>query len=179
MILRDVLKDDYKKVKILYNTAFPSEERAPFFMMKSRVKKQRGKLLVADDKGEFVGFVYLVCLENLVYVYYLAISSECRGKGYGSEVLRLIQEKYKGNKIFLAREQLDPKAENFEQRKGRHEFYLKNGFEDLPCCIKEASVVYDVMGVGGNVSANEYKALIAQWAGPIFIKLVDMRIIEK
>ena len=81
-------------------------------------------------------------------------------------------------RIFLAREQLDKSAENYAQRVSRRNFYLRCGFEDLPCCIKEGSVVYDVMGIGGIVTAEEYHKLIKPWAG-FLLKIVDMRIIEK
>ncbi len=173
-----VSASDYKEIKELYKTAFPAAERAPYFMVKKKAKAGKGTLLIAKDKDAFVGFTYLLCYLDLVYIFYLAIDSSQRGKGYGSAILSALQKKYNGKKIFLAREQLDEKSNNYEQRVKRHVFYLQNGFEDLPCKIKEASVVYDVMGIGGAVSAAEYEALITDWTGKLVRKIVDMRIIE-
>ncbi len=167
-----------RQCKKLYLTAFPKEERAPFWLIRSRAKSGRAEMLAAYDENEFVGFAYMVCHKDLTYLFYLAVMENMRGKGYGSKILEAIKSRYRGKRIFLAREQLDKTADNFAQRISRHQFYRRNGFEDLPCQIKEASVVYDVMGIGGNVSAEEYDALISSWAGKFLTKIVDMKIIE-
>lgn len=178
MFLREAIKSDYGQIKPLYRQAFPKEERAPFFLIKKKTLQGKSELLVAEDNGEFVGFAYMVCHEDLAYIFYLAIDENKRGKGYGSKILQELKTYYSGKRIFLAREQLDSSAPNYEQRLKRHEFYLKNGFEDLPYKLKEASVVYDIMGIGGTVTAAEYDALISGWAGTLMRKLIDMRIIE-
>ncbi len=169
---------DYPKVKALYKSAFPREERAPFFLMKRRAQSGRGQLLIARDGGMFTGFAYIICHLDMAYLFYFAIVQGKRGAGYGTRILKELQEKYRGKRLFLAREQLDESAHNYEQRVKRHEFYLRNGFEDLHCKIKEASVVYDVMGIGGGISAQEYEALISSWSGRWVRRLVDMRIID-
>ncbi len=168
-----------KKLKKLYITAFPAEERAPFFLIMSRAKKGKAKMLAAYDGEKFIGFAYMVCYKDLAYLFYLAVEESKRGMGYGGKILSAVKEKYSGSRIFLAREQLDKNADNYSQRVNRHEFYLHNGFKDLPCQIKEANVIYDVMGIGGSVSADEYDILITSWAGKFLRKIIDMRIIEK
>lgn len=119
------------------------------------------------------------CYADLVYLFYFAIDEKQRGKGYGSRLLWKLQEQYKGKVIFLAREQLVESARNYEQRVKRREFYSKNGFVDLPYQLKEAREVYDVMSVGGTVSAKDYDTLITNWCGKFIRKMVDMRFIEK
>lgn len=172
-------KDMEKKLKNLYNSAFPAEERAPFGLLMSRIKKGRAEMLAAFDGEEFIGFAYTVCNEEIVYLFYLAIEESKRGRGYGSLILNGVKKKYRGRRIFLAREQLDSSAANYQQRISRHEFYLHRGFEDLPMCIKEASVVYDVMSIGGIVYPDEYSRLIEFWTGRLLCRLVDMRMIAK
>lgn len=172
-------KNDLKKLKRLYLTAFPAEERAPFFLMMMKTRHGRAEMLTAKINGKFVGFVYMVCHEDLAYLFYLAVADKLRGKGIGGKIIDAVKERYSGMRIFLAREQLDETAENYAQRVSRRNFYLRCGFTDLPCMIKEASVIYDVMGIGGSVSAEDYDRLISAWAGKLMRKLVDMRIIEK
>lgn len=179
MVLENADRKAYADIKGLYKRAFPRDERAPFFLIKRRAVKGKAQMLAAKEGDIFVGFVYLVCYKDLVYLFYFAVEENYRGTGKGSEILRLLKERCAGRRLFLAREQLDEKAENYSQRVNRHRFYRKNGFEDLPCRIKEASVVYDVMGIGGNVSAEEYDALIDCWIGRFLKKLIDMRIIEE
>lgn len=179
MTLRIAEKKDYAKIKKLYNRAFPKEERAPFFVMKRKGMNGKAQVLVAEEKDIFIGFLYLICYKDLVYLFYFAIDDNHRKKGYGSIILQQLQKRYEGKRLFLAREQLDEAAPNYRQRVKRHEFYLKNGFCDMPCQIKEASVIYDVMGVGGNVSSGDYDALISNWSGKIIKSLINMRLIEK
>lgn len=175
----DTTRETRKNIKKLYISAFPAEERAPFFLVMSKTKQKKAEMLIAKEDDEFVGFAYMVCDQNLAYLFYLAIDETYRGKGYGSAVLTAIKKIYQGKKIFLAREQLDPNADNYRQRKNRHQFYLHNGFQDLPCQIKEASVIYDVMGIGGTISSEEYNSLITNWSGKWRKKIIDMKVIEK
>lgn len=166
-----------RKIKELYKNSFPPEERAPYFLLERMTKNDRGRMLAAREGGTFVGFVYLVCYSDMVYLFYFAVEADKRGQNYGSRILKVLQEKYRGKRLFLAREQLDPAADNYRQRVKRHEFYLKNGFKDWTCKIKEASVVYDVMGIGREISAKEYEDLITGWCGKLFRKLADMRVV--
>lgn len=170
--------DDTKKIKRLYLSAFPKEERAPFFMMKWKAKQKKGKMLAAKDNGEFVGFVYFIENSECAYLFYLAIVPEKRSMGYGTEILSQISTDYKGKRVFLARETLDPNAENYSQRLRRHEFYLRCGFSDIPCKIIEATETYDVMSIGGAVTPNDYKELISSWCGEFMRKRVPMKLVE-
>lgn len=179
LMLQQAEASDYKRIKRLYKKAFPPEERAPFFMIKNRAKRGKAHMLVIKERNLFIGFAYMVCYLDLAYLFYFAIEGDKRGAGYGTRVLAKLQERYQDKRLFLAREQLDQTADNYEQRKKRHQFYLHNGFKDLPCKIKEANVIYDVMSIGGNISAQEYDQLILQWSGKWIKKIIDMRILEK
>ncbi len=178
MTLKNANKNDYSIIKQLYKKAFPSDERAPYFLLKRRSLQNKAQMLVAKDNDTFIGFVYLVCYKDLVYLFYFAVDSKQRRKGRGGEILRILKSKYSNKRIFLAREQLDKNADNFKERVNRRNFYINNGFSDLSCKIKEASVIYDVMGVNGNITAEEYNILITNWSGKFFRHFVDMRVVE-
>lgn len=153
------------KAKALYYSAFPSEERAPWWVLKRRAKQGRAELLAAVDAGQFAGMAYVVTLNDMVYLFYLAVEEDRRGRGTGSEILTELKKKYSGKRLYLSREQLDSNAENYPQRESRYRFYLSNGFTDMGCCIKESTVTYDVMGVGGSVTPEEYAQLMKSWSG--------------
>lgn len=173
--LKPAGRQDMKKIKRLYLAAFPPEERAPFGFIRRRAGK-RADMLAAFDKGEFIGFAYTVTHEDMAYLFYFAICEDKRGMGYGSAILERLIEIYSGKRFFLAREQLDSSAENYTQRINRHSFYLHNGLIDLPGHITEAGVIYDVMGIGGEVSPADYDGLITPWAGKFIKKRADMRL---
>ena len=85
-------KEDIKNIKNLYLTAFPKEERAPFFLMKSKALKGKGDMLIAKDNDKFIGMAYMICYKNLAYLFYLAVDENSRGKGYGGKILSAIKE---------------------------------------------------------------------------------------
>lgn len=179
MVLEYANKEDILRVKQLYLSAFPKEERPPFFFLRRGLKRKGGKLLVAKEQGKFLGFAYLVGTETLGYLFFFAMEETSRGLGYGSQVLRLLKEAYCGKRLFLARETLEDTADNYAQRLRRHKFYLRNGFEDLPCQIQEGPVVFDVMGIGGEVSPQEYTDLMDAWGGKWLRKAAKMHMTVK
>lgn len=177
LILKKAEKSEYKFVKALFVSAFPPEERPPFFMLRRGADKGHGDMLTAWDEGEFIGFAYLISNAVVGYLFFFAIEENKRGMGYGSTILSEIRKMYEGKRIFLARESLDETAENYAERVRRHEFYLRNGFSDLSVKIKEATVTYDVMSIGGDVAAKEYDELISAWCGKLIRKFVHMEMI--
>ena len=170
---------DLKHIKKLFLTAFPKEERPPFYVLLQKRKSGTGELLVAKDNNEFVGFIHLVHYKDLIYLFFFAIHQDLRGKGYGSQVLQQLIAKYKDKRIFLAREPLDSDAPNLSERVNRRNFYLKNGFTDLPIQIVEADYVFDAMGVNCTITAQEYLDLILNWGGKSLQRKINMHVIEK
>lgn len=176
--LKPAAPADYKLIRQLYKSAFPAEERAPFFMLKNRTADGRAQMLAARDADGFVGFAYLVYHLDLAYLSFFAIAPERRGTGCGSEILGELKERLKGKRLFLAREQLDESSDNYSQRVKRHNFYLHNGFTDLSCKIREVNMVYDVMSFGGRVAPEEYDALVTHWCGGLIKKIFRMQAFE-
>ncbi len=172
-------KSDYKTVKKLYFSAFPKKERQPYFIMKRAAENGKGDFYIAKKNDDFVGFAYVIPYEDMAYLNYFAVNEKIRGKGYGSEILTELKKIYEGKRFFLARETLDSASDNYTQRVKRHNFYLKNGFEDLPLLkIKEASVIFDVMGIGGTIKKEEYDALMTNYCGNILRKFIRMELFE-
>ncbi len=177
--LEKITREYYKTVKALYLSAFPKEERPPFYLLKSREKNGKGDFYIAKDGEELIGFAYVIPYLDTAYLYYFAVMENFRGKGYGSAVLTELKKVYDGFRFYLARESLDENSSNYDERVRRHRFYLKNGFADLPIKIKEASVTFDVMGIGGTVKKEEYDAMMTAFCGRLVRLLVDMRLIKE
>lgn len=167
---------EFKAVKQLYNEAFPDDERAPFGLLMRKAGK--ADFFAFYDNGNWVGLTYIVRHNRLAYIFYIAITPKQRGKGYGTAAMKTLIEYYKDCRLFLALEQLDKTAENYDQRVKRHEFYKNCGLSELPYRIKEGNVIYDIMGVGGKVEPEEYRALIDNYLGWFMKRIVDMRIIK-
>lgn len=130
------------------------------------------------NEDKFIGITYIVKNKDLAYIFYLAVQPDERGKGYGTEIINELKKRYAGMRLFLALELPDEQAPNYEQRVKRHEFYSKCGLNDLPCKIKEASVIYGVMGIGGNIKPEEYGEMMKLYLGGFLSKIIDVRLIE-
>lgn len=169
---------DYKQVKQLYHQAFPRNERAPFWLLMKKSKQPSADFWALYDNENWLGIAYIVKGEQLAYLFYLAIKPEARGKGYGKKVIDILKERYQGCKFFLALEKLDKTAPNYEQRVKRHSFYEKCGLSDMPYQIKEGPVIYDIMGIGGNVEPQEYQGLLQNYMGKFYCRFIDMRMVE-
>lgn len=164
---------DYKKMKQLYNLAFPDNERTPLWILMSRSLGKSIDFLAIYDKNIFVGFCYLVTKGDLTFVFYLAIDQTQRGKGYGSRVLKSIIELKPSNRIALNIEAIDETAENYTQRVNRKRFYMNNGLKPANMDTKESGVVYEMLSYGeGGLQKSEYLNLMKHFATPLFAPFI-------
>ena len=131
--------------------------------------------LYAD--GKWIGLAYVLSEGEVSYLFYFALSEEFRGKGLGSKSFQALIKHYGGYRFFLALEQLDEAAENYGERLKRRQFYLRNGLKPINCTIREASVVYDVMGTG-DVQPEEYETMMRNYLGKRVGRLVSMTVKE-
>ncbi len=172
-------KEDIKRAKTLYIEAFPRGERAPFSIMKRKIDSGCADFWNMFDGDKWIGWTYCITYEDMVYVFYFAIDKFERGKGYGTAGINALKEKYAGKRLFLALEDKDEEnIPNREQRVKRHQFYINCGLTDLPYRLKEANMIYCIMGINGKVEPEEYKELIRNYIGGFYMKLFDMKIIK-
>lgn len=168
---------DFGKIKKLYKSAFPADERAPFWVLNSKSDKKGVDFWALYSGQEWIGLAYVISYGALSYLFYFAIADKQRGKGYGSGTLSVLKKKYEGQKLFLAIEELDEKAENYAERVSRKQFYMRNGLTELHCRLREAKVVYEVLGTGGMVDPEEYRQMVRQYLGIVLNRLIPMEII--
>ncbi|KAG4083811.1 hypothetical protein H8356DRAFT_1747511 [Neocallimastix lanati (nom. inval.)] len=181
MQLKEVLdnKEEEERIKNLYEEAFPEEERAPFQILKRKIKQKRAEQWNFYEEDTWVGWIYLVKHKDIAYIFYFAIDAKLRGQGYGTKALKAFIEKYKDYRVFLGLEDWkEEEAENHEQRVKRHQFYKNCGLEELPHKLKEVGNIYSIMGVGGAVEPQEYKDLINAYMGWPYKYFLDMRMID-
>ena len=80
-----------------------------------------------------------VVTDDLVYIYYLAVDPELRGRGYGGQILELLKQSHPGGPIALDIESRKRNADNAKQREARRKFYLDNGFKPTGYGFKHAT----------------------------------------
>ena len=158
-------KFEWSRLERLYTRAFPAEERFPFSLLKKRAISGKADFWNLVEGGEWVGMAYLVRKDDLVYLFYFAVDAEKRGLGHGTSAIKAMLEHYRGNRFFLALEDWLEECENPEERVKRHNFYLNCGLNDIPYKLKELTMTYRLMGVGGKVEPDEYKAMMGGYFG--------------
>lgn len=121
----------YNEMKELYLEAFPKYERKPFSLMQATQEKGVVDMWSIMDEDTFVGMAITMKDKDLVLLDYFAIKSEFRGKGYGSKVLQMLYEQYKGSRFFLEIESTKVDCQNKVQRESRKAFYLRNGLQEV------------------------------------------------
>ena len=177
--LRPITASDIPQAKQLFLTAFPPEERPPFWLFKRKSYLPCSDWLSIIHDDTWIGFFYLITNEDIAYLFFFAIQDEFRGKGYGSLALTELKKRYSGKRLFLAIEPPDDPCENHDQRIKRKAFYIRNGFEDLSQKVQEGNVVYDLLGIGGKILAREYESLVKKWAGWIFYIWVTIKMVKE
>lgn len=164
-----------KKACVLYREAFPANERMPFFMIKKFAKKVKCDLFGIYDNG-FSGIMFVVYYADIVYIFYLAVIPEMRGKGCGTKALSAAKEIFADKRIILNMEEVDEKYSNFEQRLNRQRFYESNGFSVSDYKTSEKGVVYEMLYCSGEVSFEEYSSLIQNLFGKLIFHTFYKRI---
>ena len=140
--------------KKLYNTAFPPAERIPFAILYRKAKGSNVTFFAVTQGDEFKGLVYTVWFNDIVFIFYLAVSPDARGNGIGSKILSLVKDKFPNCRLVLNIEALDENA----------------GFFGAGYNVREYSVIYENMCYSKDlipVSKDEYTALIKAYLGKI------------
>ena len=119
----------YFKVKKLYLSAFPKNERFPFVGLLAMALQKRVNLQAVYDHDDFIGLIFWTYAEKIIYIGYLAVDPVWRGKGYGSQTLNLMKQHHPNQEIVLDIEPVIKTAKNYSQRINRLLFYKHNGFK--------------------------------------------------
>ena len=146
-----------KQAKDLYLSAFPKEERLPWWMLRLNARRQGVDLTAFLDGDRFCGFTASVTVEGMHFLLFFAIEESLRGKGYGSAVLSKLRREHPA--VSLNIELLIPDAPNLEQRKSRFAFYQKNGFYDTFYHVWEVGGKFRVLSTNPTLDVNAYERI--------------------
>ncbi|MBQ1878521.1 MAG: GNAT family N-acetyltransferase, partial [Erysipelotrichaceae bacterium] len=120
---------DLKAIGRMYDGAFPSAERIPFFMLRRGISEENIMHGYYLDE-QLIGMSYVFLKEDMAYIGYFCVAKRYRRKGYGTQILHMIMEAYPDHRIAVDIERILPQAANLEERVKRKDFYLANGFEE-------------------------------------------------
>ncbi len=125
------LNANYEQLKQLYETAFPENERIPWFDLMRLINEMQLDFTTYEENNQLVGFTIVYPSSKVIWFWYFAVKEELRGQGIGQQILTLLIQKYEGKTCVLDMESpYQVPCPNQEQRLRRHHFYLRNGFRD-------------------------------------------------
>ncbi len=155
---------DNQEVRQLYESAFPDEEKIPYNDLKILLKTMPLDFTAWYENGIFIGLTIVYKREAAAnWFWYFAVREELRGKGYGSKILCLISERYAQQSLIIDIESPRQQSENFEQRKRRYEFYLRNGFHDTGVGRTFRGITYTILASGNaTFTTQDYDSILKE-----------------
>ena len=158
-----------EKVRDIYETSFPPEEKVDFYSLFDGVFKNF-KMFSVKDNNNIVAMFHFIKTKEFIHLNYLAVEEKFRGKSYGSSIINWLKKEYNHMPIVVDVEELQSSAKNSLQRIKRKKFYLKNGFTD-------GEYVFDWEGTFmtylhyGKINSNNFMKYIQQ----IFPTIINVR----
>lgn len=171
-LVRARTRKQWKEIRKLYESAFPTYEKKPFWLIYWKSKQKKTDVWYLEKNKTFVGLAITVNSPELVLLDYFAIDEKQRGKGFGSESLKTLQKYYKDHKFFLEIESVYEKCENPEERKRRKQFYLKNGMTEMKIMVNLFGTNMEVMGYQCKLDFETYRSVYEYAYGKGILKNV-------
>ena len=140
-----------KQVKALYREAFPAKERFPVTVLLLGAWKPEIEFTAFYDPardGRLRGMAYTIEAGSYLYILYLAVVADARGRGYGTRILEFLKQQYPSATFMLEIEPLDKRAANYDQRVARLAFYERNGFARVGYDMVEGTIRYTMLATG-------------------------------
>ena len=148
MYLKKVDIKEFKKLIFKeYKKIFPRLERKLYMTLKKSYNQHITDIIEIIEEEKFVGFIITNFQKHNPYVQleYIAILSEYRNKGYGTNAIKLLKELYKEyDGIFIEIEKTGEASSDEENqiRQRRAKFYEKLGFHKMGFDLELYKIIY-------------------------------------
>ena len=144
-------------LRLLYESAFPDEERIPWNDLLRLVSEMPLEFAEYRDGEELLGLTIVYPRPRLSWFWYFAVPEQRRGRGIGQCILSAL----------LARSDMEdpgqPDAPNPEQRRRRAAFYRRNGFRETVVGKSFGPVAMTILLRGDDTfTMSDYDTLLAE-----------------
>lgn len=166
MILKTIEINEYftemRKIETLAIEAFPPEEYLASSKLIEMAKDEFFDFLALYDKDTFVGFMTVCTYKKISYLFFLAIDTNLRSRGYGSRAIETLQEHYSNMQQVVDMEMIDETAPNNEQRIKRRSFYLQNGYKPTGQFLSYLGVDYEILCMENKFDFYTFKEMMSR-----------------
>ncbi len=165
----------YREVRQLFLSAFPPEERRPFFSLwLLGALRPQVALRTYREAGAFCGFSLTVSSEKYLYISFIAVAPGVRDRGHGSKILAALRRAYPQKALLVEVEAPDEAAANCDQRQKRIAFYERNGFIDLDRTITGRGVSYRILSTDPDFDREAYRQLFSYLSFGLRARLLQL-----
>lgn len=154
-----------KEVKRLLQISFPEEEQYSMGQLFRWSMKKTGDFFAFLDGDRVIGFTMCFHTEKMVFGLFLAIDPELRSKGYGTAILKGLEERFHGTEITFHIEAPDEPAPNQEQRIRRLKLYERLGYRYTGYSFVDDSRYWIMSDRGENFDKDAYLELFRTVSG--------------
>ena len=160
----------YEKAKHTLKTAFPKKEQSPLWALRLFSKHEGVDFLsYYDNEDNYIGVSYSIHDNNSLLLLYLAIDENQRSKGYGTKIIKYLQDKDNISTTVLDIESPYEECSNIEERVNRLHFYEHLGFVSSEQEIIEPLCHYLILGTKKEYTTSFNKQEIVD----SYVKLTD------
>lgn len=159
---------DYGKIKKLAKEAFPPAEYLAPSVMIRMAKSPDFDFLALYDEDTFAGYIAVRRYKGMTYLFFLAVDTESRNRGYGSRALETLKALYPDTQQVVDMEMLDDTADNAAQRERRRRFYMKNGYKPTGHFLTYYGVDYEILCMDEDFDFEMFREMMKRLAVPGF-----------
>ncbi|MBI5073439.1 GNAT family N-acetyltransferase [Candidatus Woesearchaeota archaeon] len=94
-LVKNTTDSFFQSLWLLYEAAFPSDERRNLLQLKKILRKKEYTLFAVLEEKEFVGLFSTWDLGTFIFIDHFAVKEELRGKGFGTKILTTSFERQK------------------------------------------------------------------------------------
>lgn len=154
---------EYKEAKSTYLKSFPKVEQVPFWSLKFIANRKCVDFLCYyDSNNNYIGFSYSIHNKTDLMILYFAVDESARSKGYGTKIIKYLQNKDKIQNTVLDIESPLENCKNIEQRIRRYNFYKRLNFHSTDSEIIEPECKYLILSdsqIKNEKAVNIYREL--------------------
>lgn len=126
-------------------------------ILQGMMEQEKARYYVLEEEGKILGLSFCLIYDKVIYMLYLAIGEEYRGKGLGSRTIDLLKKEFEKRPILLDMESIrEEGAKDMDERIRRRAFYERLGFIDTGYYLQDDGGMYDLFSTNGILYRDEF-----------------------
>ena len=144
-----------KKVQGLYNASVPKHEKAYFYPLWWKRKRNGISFVSICDDSKWVGFIFYSICEDLIYIWFFATLDSRTSKAYDAAMLAKLQDMHPQHRIAISIEAENESSDNAEKSLAEKMFYKGASFAETGYFVRRKTDSFEIMLAGSSFDIDE------------------------